>query len=166
MRMPSLFRRWRTRIPLVSGEWSRVDGDTISDSVIGVLSRRASEKVFDANITLGAEKVPCWIHDGPNLEDSLTFLRSVARALPRLDGRYRRYAAIDLLEFRKTLGKRQVSDQAFCARLRLQSIEIWFPAADPRIGANIWYTAGDLLGGMRVCIALDSRRRLRSFGVG
>ncbi len=166
MRLKYWFRRWPTRIPSVAGDWTRLDQNTISDSILGTLSRRPNEQFFDLNIVLGSTDVPCWLHDGPQLDASLTFLRSVARSFPRLDHLYRKYAAIDLWEFRRALGKKQVSDNEFSARLRIQSIEIWFPASDPRIGANLWYNAGDMLGGVRACVVLDSQRRLWTIGVG
>jgi hypothetical protein len=101
---------------------------------------------------------------GTDLSKTYTYARSLLMHFTELDSRYRQYAATDIYAeeklIRSTLpfSKRQLADQ-----LKLS----WFQLLDPcSHGATIWYSAGRLLGEMKVAVVLDTQRRYRDTRVG
>ncbi len=162
-----LYLNWITAVPEKNANWSRPHDNTIHDELMGTFVRQGDSQSYRGELEVrGIGSFYATFSDNPRIQETLVFARSVIAALPKLDAVYRRIASNRLRKWTSVVGNRLASKQEIRQILKFSNAEFWFPAVDPTIGANLWYSAGTLFGGARVCAALNSNRTLDTIAMG
>ena len=63
-------------------------------------------------------------------------------------------------------GGRAISYSEFYNSMTLKNVVVWYPNSTPELGANVWYSTGNILGGHRIVAALGQDRCLHTIGMG
>lgn len=163
------FRRMLTRPPSVHGEFIRKADGSLVDSELGSLRRTDDEPDSPFQCLLNIDDhhdVSLSLGDSGELASDLSYLRTVVAAIKMHDKRFRLFAARDVSEFHQLLYKGpKLRPDDFAKHLKLSWIQLLL-AADPNLGANLWYSCDGLIPNASVCVTLDHRVRYHSGGVG
>jgi hypothetical protein len=156
----SWIRKFRTTTTNVPGIWREKSATMIEDSALGTLVRDVPAEngsysfhyVFPNGTQVAVSVTP-----GHDPSATGNFVRSLLVHFPRQENLYRKFGAQDMCDVHRLLGpKPTLSYREIADRIKLGWIQLWDPSCN---GAVIWYGAGTLLGGSRLGVSLDSRRR-------
>jgi hypothetical protein len=162
-----MYRHWLTRVPDFVANWKRRDETTIEDEFLGVFHHvGVTNDAYRGEIKVNNKSISLTFFDNLRIEETLLFARSIVAALPRMDSVYKRLAAQDYVEASGMFGPRQASKTEIRAAMAISRVEVHFPIAGENMGANLWYSCGKVFGGFRICVVLNSRRRLHSVNMG
>ncbi len=160
----TIWRQLATGIKPVPGTWRQVDAATAHDSVLGTcrLDPHDAGRFSATMAPFGEVRVS--IRPGDDEAAAYTYARSVLVNLPRMDAKYRRFAAADVYEFYEALSPdHKLSQRELADALKLSWIQLLDPCSN---GGTIWYSAGGQLGGANVGVRLDANRRYAGAGCG
>ena len=104
--------------------------------------------------------------DNKSMDVTLLYVRSLVHAFPKLDRLYRRFITNDLLYTAPIFAGRSVKYSEFYTAMSMTYIQVWYPNQNPNLGANVWYSTGNVYGGYRVCVILGNDRRMHSVAAG
>jgi hypothetical protein len=167
-----LYRRYRTRVPDRRGTWVRDADNTITDESLKRISYKPAVlentgAVYRGSVNIGQiGTVHFSFFDNESMDDTLLYVRSIFHAVPKLDRIYRRFITTNLLVTAPIFAERSVTYSEFYAALSMTYIQVWYPNRHPNLGANVWYSTGNVYGGYRVCVVLGTDRRMHSVAAG
>jgi hypothetical protein len=169
-------KRLITATRAVDGEWKRKSRTEIEDSYLGTLKSDA-QSTFDVegvshvtNVVFrksfeidGVGAFELSLLDGDNLDAAIRLARGIVAGLPTKDYWYRMLLAWHHRDFHRVMSDGPiVSVRNLALHLRPSRIVVW----PHSMTAEIWYSAGNLLGGARVCLEVDYKRRYLSANFG
>jgi hypothetical protein len=162
--MRDAIRRCFTTKSEVPGTWTRTGPTQIEDSYLALCRTEFNDNSLLYVTLEGWGEVHLSILYGEDDNKTFTYVRSLLAHFPKQDHWYRRFGAQDVYEVHRLLGPTpRISVRELARELRLS----WFQMLDPcENGATVWYTAGNLLGGARLAVSLDSLRRYSGGGFG
>jgi hypothetical protein len=172
----NIVKRLITATRAVDGKWTRKSPIEIEDSYLGTLRSdeptpydvegvtHVTNIVFRKSIEIdGVGNVELSFLDGEHLDAALRLARSIVAGLPKRDRRYRLLLAWYHRDVHRLMSEGPVvSVRELASHLKPYRIVIW----PHSVTAEIWYSAGNLLGGARVCLELDQKRRYLSANMG
>lgn len=173
-------KRLLTATRAVDGTWIKKSPIEIEDSFLGLLTSEEPVEFDSGGVTHttnimfrkqiefdGSRKLQVSFLDNDDLDGVLKLTRRLIAGLRKKDYWYRLVLAWHHRDLHRLMSEEPVvSTRTLASLLEPYLMKVWANYPDDRPSAEIWYSAGRLLGGARVCIVLDERGRYTAAGMG